>query len=161
VIRTSTPGDCPALARLLNAVAAEGDVVIAQPGDGNSVGETVALAALLGSGGISLTLEVEDTVAGRVMVQRGALAHERHTGELAIAVGAAFRGEGMGRALVGAAVKWARAAGIERLALRVFPSNARAIRVYRGAGFVEEGVLRRAVSMPDGHRDLLVMSLLL
>jgi RimJ/RimL family protein N-acetyltransferase len=157
----SEPGDCPAFAQLLNDVGAEGEWVIAGPGEGSVIGETVSLAALLGSGGMSLSLDVGGAVAGRVMVQRGHTTAEHHAGELAVVVARAYRNEGMGAALVDAAVDWCGTAGVTRIALRVFTTNLRAIAVYRAAGFTEEGVLRRAVRVAGGDRDLAVMSRLL
>ena len=160
VIRLSTPADCADFAQLLNDVAAERDWLIAGPGDGSVLAETVGLAAILGTGGVSLTLEVAGVVAGRVLVQPGRPPYEQHAGELAIVIGAGYRDDGMGTALVEAAVEWGRQSGLARLALRVFTTNTRAIAVYTTVGFAEEGVLRRFIRMPDGYRDLMVMALL-
>ena len=49
---------------------------------------------------------------------------------------------------------------IQRLWLDVLPSNERAARVYRSMGFVREGVMRSALSVPGGRQDLVLMSLL-
>ena len=160
VIRCSTPSDCAAFVELLNDVAAERSWLIANPGNTSMLEETVALASILGTGGMSLTLDVDGVVVGRVVVQTGRPPLEDHVGDLAIIVAAPYRDDGMGRALVDAAVGWSRASGLARLALKVFPSNARAIAVYRAAGFSDEGVTRRAIRMPEGYRDLLVMSVL-
>jgi RimJ/RimL family protein N-acetyltransferase len=50
---------------------------------------------------------------------------------------------------------------VERLWLDVLPANDIARHVYRKIGFVEEGLMRSALRLPDGSRaDLLLMSLL-
>ncbi|NML74113.1 GNAT family N-acetyltransferase [Rhizobium sp. S-51] len=50
---------------------------------------------------------------------------------------------------------------VHRLWLDVVKDNARAWKVYRKAGFKDEGVLREAAVMPDGQRaDLVMMSML-
>ncbi len=61
-----------------------------------------------------------------------------------------------------AAVEWARARGLHKLALSVFPHNHAAIALYRKFGFVEEGRLVQHVRRSDGELwDLIEMGLLL
>ena len=66
-------------------------------------------------------------------------------GEIGMMVAADWRGRGVGTALVAAAVEWARAHGLHKLALSVFPHNDAAIALYRKFGFVAEGRLVRRV----------------
>ena len=66
----------------------------------------------------------------------------------------------MGTALVTAAVEWARARGLHKLALSVFPHNEAAIALYRKFGFSEEGRLVRHVRRAGGELwDLIEMGL--
>ena len=51
----------------------------------------------------------------------------------------AWRGRGIGKLLLASAIQWAADAGAHKMALEVWPHNEAAIRLYRGAGFVEEG----------------------
>ena len=51
----------------------------------------------------------------------------------------AWRGKAIGKLLLGSAMQWAAAAGAHKMALEVWPHNEAAIRLYRGAGFVQEG----------------------
>jgi ribosomal protein S18 acetylase RimI-like enzyme len=67
-----------------------------------------------------------------------------------LAVDPARRGAGIGRALVDAAVRVARARGARRLTLRVLGPNGAARALYDAAGFVVEGVLRQEFLL-DGH----------
>jgi RimJ/RimL family protein N-acetyltransferase len=57
-------------------------------------------------------------------------------------VAPAWRGRGVGAALLDAAVDEARRRGARKLSLRVLATNERARRRYAAAGFVVEGVLR-------------------
>jgi ribosomal protein S18 acetylase RimI-like enzyme len=66
-----------------------------------------------------------------------------------VAVHPAAAGQGVGRALVEAAVAEATRRGAQKVSLRVLGSNAVARRLYARCGFVEEGVLR-AEFMLDG-----------
>jgi ribosomal protein S18 acetylase RimI-like enzyme len=50
-----------------------------------------------------------------------------------------WRGRGIGRALLDAAIDWAATAGAHKMALETWPHNDAAIQLYRRAGFVEEG----------------------
>lgn len=50
------------------------------------------------------------------------------------------RGQGAGAALLNEAVRWARARGAAALQLGVNCSNAAALRLYEGAGFVDAGL---------------------
>jgi ribosomal protein S18 acetylase RimI-like enzyme len=76
-----------------------------------------------------------------------------------MAISKGFRGLGLGRALLDTGVDWARAVGIAKLTLGVFPSNQPAIALYRAVGFEEEGVLRGHLRLADGDGDVMVMGL--
>jgi ribosomal protein S18 acetylase RimI-like enzyme len=57
------------------------------------------------------------------------------------------RRQGVGSALIGAVVRWARARGFGRLVLEVGESNSPAIALYRRAGFAAEGVVAGEIQM--------------
>ena len=79
-----------------------------------------------------------------------------------MSVTAQQRGRGVGRALLDEAIRWARAQGLHKLTLDVFPHNDAAIALYRRAGFVEEGLLRRHYLRRDGELwDAVLMALYL
>ena len=158
LIRPSAGDDAQALVAVRDAVAAEGELIAGAPGGRSALEEGLALAGLLSQGGLSLTLEVEGAVAGHLMVRR---LHQRlgdDEGEVAIAVHNSARGVGLGRMLMDTAIDWARVVRIRRLRLGVFPSNERAIRLYRSVGFVEEPGPSR-LDLPEGPRELLLMTL--
>ncbi len=77
-------------------------------------------------------------------------------------VAADRRGRGVGTALMVAAIDWARAQGLHKLALSVFPHNDAAVALYRKFGFVEEGRRVRHMRRASGELwDLIDMGLLL
>jgi RimJ/RimL family protein N-acetyltransferase len=83
-------------------------------------------------------------------------------GDLGMFVAAESRGRGVGTALVGAAIQWARARGLHKLTLSVFPHNDAAIGLYRKFGFVEEGRRVKQIRRANGELwDLVDMGLLL
>lgn len=84
------------------------------------------------------------------------------TAEDAVYVRADRRGNGVGRALLGALVERARAAGIAVLVARIVEGNPASRRLHEAAGFREFGVMRRAgekhgrvldVALLDLHLD--------
>jgi RimJ/RimL family protein N-acetyltransferase len=83
-------------------------------------------------------------------------------GEIGMMVAANWRGRGVGTALVAAAIEWARARGLHKLTLSVFPHNEAAIALYEKFRFVEEGRLTQHVRRANGELwDLIEMGLLL
>jgi putative acetyltransferase len=56
------------------------------------------------------------------------------------------------------AIRWARAVGVRKLVLSVYPGNAAAIALYRRFGFVEEGRLSRQSRKSYGYEDEILMA---
>jgi RimJ/RimL family protein N-acetyltransferase len=83
-------------------------------------------------------------------------------GEIGMAVARAWRGRGVGSALLAAAIEWARERGLHKLSLNVFPHNAAAIALYRKFGFAEEGRRVKQYRRASGELwDSIEMGLLL
>ncbi len=78
-----------------------------------------------------------------------------HSGRLGMGIIAGWRGKGIGRALMDAALKAVPAAGFRRVELDVFSSNKAAIGLYRRCGFTPEGI-KRGVRDLDGILDDLI-----
>lgn len=70
-------------------------------------------------------------------------------------------GQGIGKPLMRLAMRHAFIdLGAHRLWLDVFAENNRARHLYRGLGFIEEGIMRDAAQKPDGFHSLVIMSML-
>jgi RimJ/RimL family protein N-acetyltransferase len=65
----------------------------------------------------------------------------------------------VGAALLSAAIRWARWAGVEKIGLSVYPGNVAAIRLYQRFGFAEEGRLTGHSKKSYGYEDEIVMGL--
>jgi RimJ/RimL family protein N-acetyltransferase len=77
-------------------------------------------------------------------------------------VARAYRGRGIGSALLEASIGWARQAGAHKIALEVWPHNEAAIALYEKFGFEREGYLRKHWRRRSGELwDSVVMGLLL
>jgi RimJ/RimL family protein N-acetyltransferase len=104
-----------------------------------------------------LTAEAEGETVGSLGIEpKGGV------GYLGMMVAAPWRGQGVGDALLVAALAWAREAGLHKLTLEVFPHNEAAIGLYRKHGFAQEGYLRRHERRASGELwDVVVMGLVL
>ena len=84
-----------------------------------------------------------------------------HSGVLGMGIIDGYRGMGIGKALMLAALARARKVGLTRVELTVRPANKRAMKLYKEMGFVMEGVKRRGVRVDGKYEDLYCMGLLL
>jgi GNAT superfamily N-acetyltransferase len=72
--------------------------------------------------------------------------------ELGMLVAPHRRRQGIGEALLLAALDWARAHGARQVILHVFPHNTAAVALYRKHGFVDLGVVRHGYARQSGER---------
>jgi RimJ/RimL family protein N-acetyltransferase len=97
-------------------------------------------------------------VIGSISVQTS-----RHGyGDVGMEIVRAWRGRGVGTALMEAAIAWAREQGLHKLSLEVFAHNAGGLALYRKMGFVEEGRRIKQYRRQSGELwDSIAMGLLL
>jgi putative acetyltransferase len=159
-LRAARPTDAAALARLFADVRAEGRYLvtpataISEPSEAFFIGEMIR-----SEGNLALVAEADGSVVGNVLVNVERNVVSNHLGTLSICVAYDWRDSGVGGALVHASLDWARERGLAKVALGVFPDNARAIAVYEHAGFVVEGLRRRQYrTANDTYRDELLMA---
>ncbi len=81
-----------------------------------------------------------------------------HGGVLGMGLLPDYRGQGHGRALIEATLADAWRIGLERVELSVYSHNTRARALYDRAGFVVEGVRRRAVRIDGVYSDVIMMA---
>jgi RimJ/RimL family protein N-acetyltransferase len=88
---------------------------------------------------------------GSVIGNLGIELHGYGVAELGMMVEVAWRGRGVGSALLTAGIDWARSVGAHKVALQHWPTNERAAALYEKFGFVEEGRLRRHYRRRSGE----------
>ena len=82
-----------------------------------------------------------------------------HHGELGMCVLRDHWRLGIGRAILDYLLTWSQQAGLRKLYLRVYDFNEPAHRLYRTAGFTEEGRLQADVRRADGsYGDTIIMA---
>jgi RimJ/RimL family protein N-acetyltransferase len=81
-------------------------------------------------------------IRGHLDLHGGRLPSEFHRAMLGMGIERPWRGRGHGRALLAAAIAWARGSGFAWIDLGVFAHNHRARKLYASVGFVEVGITR-------------------
>ena len=161
VVRHAEPRDAPELTELGDAVAAEPEGWLATVNGWRSAADErrYLRAVRRYPHAAVLVAEAEDgRVVGRLSISRDQHPASRHVADLGLMVDARHRRQGIGRALLKASVEWARAAGIRKLELHVFPWNAGAIALYEDFGFVREGLRRSHYRRGDEYVDAILMA---
>jgi putative acetyltransferase len=161
-IRPAEPSDAEQLTRLADAVSAEPEGwLISVAGEWRSAGdERRFLKALRRYPHAAVFVaEAEDgTVVGRLSVGRDPHPASTHVADVGLMVAAGARRQGVGKALLQAAVDWARPAGVRKLELHVFPWNEAAIKLYEGFGFEREGYRKGHYKRGGEYVDAILMA---
>src|SRR5918997_2163444 len=84
-----------------------------------------------------------------------------HVADFSIYVSREARGGGIGQALLGALIEWARALGYHKLVLAAFPQNEAGMRLYTRFGFREVGVYREQGLLDGRWVDVIIMERML
>jgi len=84
-----------------------------------------------------------------------------HVADLSVYVDRAWRGHGIGRALLGSLIERARAIGYHKIVLAAFPDNAAGMALYGSVGFSRVGVYREQGWLDGRWVDVVVMERLL
>jgi L-phenylalanine/L-methionine N-acetyltransferase len=160
-VRHAEPGDAAALKQLGDAVASEPEGWLATLNGWRSASDErrYLRAVRRYPHAAVLVAEAEDgRVVGRLSIARDQHPSSRHVADVGLMVDAAYRRRGIGRALLEAAVEWARTAEIRKLELHVFPWNEAAIRLYEEFGFVREGLRKGHYRQGDEYVDAILMA---
>ena len=159
-IRPADPRDAAALVELANEVGAEpGGWLITTTNWRTVSDERRYLRSLRRYPHAAVFVaEAEGEVVGRLSVGRDPHPASHHVADLGLMVAQSHRRLGVGRALLEAAVSWARSRGVSKLELHVFPHNEGAIALYDRFGFEREGYRKRHYRRPDGYVDAILMA---
>jgi putative acetyltransferase len=159
-VRRADPTDAPALVALAEAVAREEGRWILTTESWRSVrDERRYLKTVLRHPDAAVFVAEEDgLVVARLSLARDPHPASRHVADLGLMVAEAARRKGIGRMLLTEAVAWARASGVDKLELHVFPWNGPALQLYESFGFEREGYRRRHYRRDGEYVDAILMA---
>lgn len=110
---------------------------------------------------VFVAVDDQNNVIGQTSVSASDRIAARHSIGVGITVGAEYRGQGIGKALMQKVLDWATAnPTIERIGLEVFTDNIPAINLYLNLGFVVEGTKRKAYRKHGKLKDSYLMAML-
>ena len=159
-VRRAAPSDADAISRLAREVAAEPEGWLLTLGTWRSSSEERRAIRLLRRhpDAALFVAETSEGIVGRLSVTRDNHPSSQHIADLGLMVARDYRRRGAGRALLEAAVEWARASGVSKVELHVFPHNEAAIKLYESFGFEREGYRKRHYRRGQEHVDAILMA---
>ena len=159
-VRRALPGDAPRLVALAETVGREEGRWILATESWRSVADERRYLKTVQRHPDAAVFVAEDDgrLVARLSLSRDPHPASRHVADLGLMVDAAYRRRGIGRTLLEEAVVWARAAGIRKLELHVFPWNEPALRVYESFGFEREGYRKRHYARDLEFVDAILMA---
>jgi RimJ/RimL family protein N-acetyltransferase len=159
-IRSARPGDAAELVRLADAIGAEPEGWLIAERAWRSVGEERRYLRTIARypHAAVFVAESDGRVVGRLSLARDPHPASAHVADLGLMVAAAHRRQGIGRALIDKAFEWARASGVRKLELHVFPHNTPALALYERLGFEREGVRKGHYTRGQQELDAILMA---
>jgi len=157
LIRDTLPEDAKAVSVLIDAVARERHYLAATAGFSE---ESTAsfIASVKAAKGVHLVALGDDAIVGWCDITPASFEGMTHVGRLGMGVKEGFRGQGIGKRLLKAALSRAFSQGLERVELEVFRSNDSAVHLYEVNGFLREGVKVGARKLDGLADDILLFA---
>jgi len=161
VIRPARTDDAEVMVAYMTALTAERlDTISVQTPPSLEDEHDFVLRSKLSDRILILLAFVGEEMVGMLDLSAGQRASDRHAGRFGMSVAKDWRGRGVGRKLLAAAIDETRAwPGFCRIELECAPWNAPAIALYEGLGFVLEARRRKALNLRGRPEDMLLMAL--
>jgi RimJ/RimL family protein N-acetyltransferase len=157
-IRRATEADADALMRNINEIGAEEEFILTERLTHSARREREWIRSFDNLTSVLYVAEVAGRVVGQVDVRISTFSKARHVANLGIAIVRAFRGLGIGRALMERALDWMKQRRVEKATLEVFASNERAIALYQKLGFEVEAARKRHFKIRGEYVDDVLMA---
>jgi RimJ/RimL family protein N-acetyltransferase len=156
-IREAIAADFEDWFHLYDSVAAEGRWIGGEAPSDRVARKAAFDAYLSNPDAVSFLAEAGARLVGNLGVEV-----RRGIADLGMMVDAAWRGRGVGSALMDACIAWATRHGAHKLVLEVWPHNTTAQGLYRKYGFEQEGFFKRHYRRRNGELwDVVRMGLVL
>jgi RimJ/RimL family protein N-acetyltransferase len=159
-VRGAVPGDADSVSRLAKTVSAEPEGWLLTLGTWRSTSEERRAIRMLRRhpDAALFVAETQEGIVGRLSITRDHHPSSSHVADVGVMVAREYRRRGIGKALLEAAVEWARENRISKLELHVFPHNDAAIGLYESFGFVREGYRKRHYRRGSEYVDAILMA---
>jgi ribosomal protein S18 acetylase RimI-like enzyme len=149
-VRIAEQDDAVGIATAERETAGTPGLLVGIPGE-IPLGAYKEKIASLSERGRYIVAEETGVLVGHAFLDPMEMLANAHVFRLTVVVRPGCRGRGIGRALLQDLLAWASSdPRVRKVELLVRATNARAIRLYRDMGFVEEGRFRRRVRLADG-----------
>jgi RimJ/RimL family protein N-acetyltransferase len=160
VVRPARDSDAPALVGLAENVGREDGRWILGTGPWRSIADERRYLRTIHKHPDAAVFVAEDegAIVGRLSLARDPHPASRHVADLGLMVAETHRRRGVGTMLLEQAVAWARAAGVGKLELHVFPWNEPALALYASFGFEREGYRRHHYERGGELVDAILMA---
>jgi putative acetyltransferase len=158
-VRPATPRDARSFLDLYRVVAAEGRFIRTDAVRHDARYYRRVFREAVTAARASYVAVQGDRVIGSIGLNREEHPATSHVATIGMMVAPAWRGRGVGSALMESAIAWCRRSGVEKIELSVYPDNAGARALYAKFGFQEEGCLSGHSKKPIGYRDEVLMGL--
>ena len=162
LVRPAEPSDAEQLTRLAEAVSGEPEAwLISTNGEWRSVGDErryLKAVRRYPHAAVYVAEREDGAIIGRLSLARDTHPASAHVADLGLMVAQDARRQGVGRALLEASVEWAKASGVRKLELHVFPWNEPAIQLYERFGFEREGVRKGHYARAGEDVDAILMA---
>jgi RimJ/RimL family protein N-acetyltransferase len=162
-IREAEPNDAKELLSFLNIIGGESDFLTLGKGEFTLTMQEekdFLESCRLANNQIYLLGIIQGQIIGTLHLEASHRARVRHSGEIGMSILKTYWGLGIGGHLLDVLIDWAKQTGvIRKINLRVRTDNDRAIRLYKGKGFVLEGTLSNEMFVAGQYYDLYAMGL--
>jgi RimJ/RimL family protein N-acetyltransferase len=162
IVRPADPADAEALTRLAEEVSAEPEAwLISTNGEWRSVGDErryLKAVRKYPHAAVYVAERSDGAIVGRLSLARDTHPASAHVADLGLMVAKDARRQGVGKALLEASVEWAKASGVRKIELHVFPWNEPAIRLYERFGFEHEGFRKGHYARAGEDVDAVLMA---
>ena len=161
VIRPARTDDAEIMVAYMTALTAEGlDTISVRVPPNLEDEREFVLRSKVSERILILLAFADDKLVGMLDLSAGQRPSDRHAGRFGMSVAKAWRGRGVGRKLLTAAIEETRSwPGFCRIELECAPWNQAAIALYERLGFELEGRRRKALNLRGRPEDMLLMAL--
>jgi L-amino acid N-acyltransferase YncA len=147
-IRTAAARDWPAIWPIVREVVVAADTFTYDPGLAEPEGRAMWMVGPPGR--TTVATDGRDAIVGTANMYANRAGPGAHVASASFMVAASARGEGVGRALVEDALRWARATGFRAMQFNaVAATNTAAVALYESLGFTIVGTVPEAFEHPD------------